>query len=123
MVRRIVFITVAIWFIMNSCDTHASDTLELKVMVIDITAVLSPINDECLTKPMSFVITLYATRHAVTLAYHSMGGKVPHVNAFHYMKDGVSQIHMMRIRHQFDKPRMETLGHEVLHGLCGNWHR
>jgi len=42
--------------------------------------------------------------------------------AIWYKGEPECQIHTLRIRHQKDEKRIETLGHEMLHCIIGTWH-
>lgn len=42
--------------------------------------------------------------------------------AIWYQGEPECQIHTLRVRHQSDETRIETLGHEMLHCIIGTWH-
>lgn len=42
--------------------------------------------------------------------------------ATHNTRTDIHTLHILKIRGQKDSRRIETLGHELLHSFCGDWH-
>ena len=42
--------------------------------------------------------------------------------AIHNKTTGLHTLFILKIRGQNDSRRIETLGHELLHSFCGDWH-
>lgn len=42
--------------------------------------------------------------------------------ATHSLKSNIHTLHVMKVRGQTDHERIETLGHELMHSFCNEWH-
>lgn len=87
-------------------------------------APVSNISDDCLSTPQLVSVKLYDTAGEVRAAFQQLSGKTdPYVEGFttYNTRTQVYTLHAKRgvIRKASGHG---TLGHEVLHAVCGRWH-
>lgn len=80
-------------------------------------------------EPISINIAVYDSESAIRRYWESVnpgqtlppGAEVKGLATYN-TRTKVHTIHLMPIRGQNDHDRVETLGHEILHSYCGDWH-
>lgn len=80
---------------------------------------------ECATTPTTVNVVMYESRGALSAAYRKITGERPfNLSGFATMntRTGVKTLHVRVIKDRRDTARLATLGHELMHALCGDWH-
>lgn len=78
----------------------------------------------CMAKPATITVVMYNNRGSLTRQYKRLSGeRVFNLRGFTTLNNrtGIYTLHVLMI----DSPRspaLETLGHELTHALCGDWH-
>lgn len=82
---------------------------------------------QCAAEPEMVAVKFYPSRKALVKAYRAIvkQADAPAVEGFttYSNKTGINTLHVLVISKQSDRGRLRTLGHELLHAVCNDWHR
>lgn len=88
-----------------------------------------PLETECkYSTPVSVYVVEYDTQSAIDdkWEYYNRTDlpEGAHAKGFatYNLVTQVHTLHVLKIRGQNDHDRIETLGHELMHSFCGDWH-
>lgn len=89
-----------------------------------------PLETECkFDQPVALNVVVYPTEDALRKYWNSLhpgqelpAGATVKGLATYNTRTKIHTLHVMPIRGQNDHDRIETLGHEMMHSFCGDWH-
>lgn len=88
-----------------------------------------PLETECkYDTPISLMVIEYDTQPQINAAWEFYTRdklpKASNIGGFATYNRAVQihTLHVLKIRGQKDSHRIETLGHELMHSFCGDWH-
>lgn len=80
---------------------------------------------ECSTEVQTVNVTMYTSENQMRAMYAKLGARWPSKGlrgfATYNTRTKVHTLHVLRISGTNSK-HLKTLGHELLHALCGDWH-
>lgn len=88
-----------------------------------------PLLTECtFDTPLTVSVVEYATEDELANRweyYNQMQlpeGAIPKGFATYNLVTRIHTLHVLKIRGQQDRDRIHTIGHELMHSFCGDWH-